>query len=152
MLRRHLAALAAITRYPSLSYRVRQYFSLGSGPLIIELRRALLCQADIVLCLVRIGTCHARRIAESLIGKAITIGPACRFVYDHNRSRPLVRTQAVIARVHDCSSVRRRTRLHTVLPEFRVGRTWDQLVARGVRRGDIKRAMKRGLITMTEAR
>jgi hypothetical protein len=48
--------------------------------------------------------------------------------------------------------VRRRTRLHACLSEFRVGRTLDQLRMRGVTRGDIKRAMRRGIIQMTEAR
>ena len=152
MLRRHLSALAAITRYPSLVYRVRQYFALGSRPLLIELRCAALCQADVVLALVRIGTKHARTIAESLIGRQITIGPACRFVYNHNRSTPLVRTQPTINRVLDLTNCRAKSRLARCVPEFRLGRTWDQLIARGVRRGDIKRAVRKGMFTMTEAR
>jgi hypothetical protein len=152
MLRRHLTAIAYITRFPSLTYRVRRYFSLGSGPLLIELRRAALHQADIVLCLLRIDTRMARRIAEALIGKPITIGPSCRFVYNFNRSSPLVRTQATICQVATFHNVRNRTRLHTCLPEFKVGRTMDQLLMRGVSKGDIKRAMRRGIISMTEAR
>lgn len=152
MLRRHLAALSAITRTPSLLYRVRQYFSLDSGPLLTALRRAALCQADIVLALIRIGTKRARVIAESLIGKPITIGPGCRLVYDHNRQLPLVRTQRTICRVADAPFARSKSRLHACLPFFQIGRTWDQLLARGVRRGDIRRAIRRGIITMTEAR
>jgi hypothetical protein len=152
MLRRHLVAISAITSHPSLAYRVRQYFALGSRPLLVELSRACLCHADIVLCLIRIGTKHARRIAESLIGKPITIGPACRFVYPSNRSSPLVKTQATIARVLENISVRRRTRLFMCMPEFKVGRTREQLLARGVSRGDIRRAVRRGIITMTEGR
>lgn len=105
-----------------------------------------------VLALVRIGTNRARQIAESLIGKPITVGPACRFVYNHNRSSPLVRTQQTIARVLDLTLCRAKSRLAACLPEFRVGRTLEQLLSRGVRRGDIKRAVRRGMIVMTEAR
>lgn len=152
MLRRHLAALAAITRTPSLVYRIRQYFALCDQPLLIALRRRGLCQADIVLALIRIGTRAARLVAEGLIGKQITIGPSCRFVYNHNRSSPLVRTQQTISRVLDLTACRAKSRLHACLPEFRVGRTIEQLLARGVRRGDIKRAVRRGMILMTEAR
>jgi hypothetical protein len=38
------------------------------------------------------------------------------------------------------------------MPEFKVGRTREQLLARGVSRGDIRRAVRRGIITMTEGR
>lgn len=152
MLRRHLVAISAITSTPSLVYRVRQYFSLGSGPLISELSRERLCHADIVLCLLRINTCRSRHLAESLVGRPITIGPSCCFRYPTNRSSPLVRTQATISRVLEAVAVRRRTRLHSCLPEFKVGRTREQLLARGVSRGDIRRAVRRGIIEMTEGR
>jgi hypothetical protein len=152
MLRRHLAALAAITKYPSLVYRVRQYFFLDSSPLLVALRRAGLCQADVVLALSRIGTRAARTIAEGLIGKSITIGPSCKFVYNYNRARPLIHTQPTISRVLDLSGCRAKSRLSLCLPHFQVGRTLEQLTARGVRRGDIKRAVRRGMIIMTEAK
>lgn len=149
MLRKYLTAIAAITHTPSLEYRVRRYFGLGSRPLIIELRQAELAHADIVLALLRFGTPRSRKIVESLMGKPITIGPACRLVWPDNRQLPLVRTQPTITSVNLDITVRRRTRLHTCLPEFRVGRTLDQLRMRGVSRGDIKRAVRRGVIQLT---
>ena len=152
MLRRYLVAIAAITIHPSLEYRVRRYFGLGSLPLLMELSRARLCHADIVLCLLRQNTRHSRRLVESLIGRPITIGPSCRLVWPDNRQVPLIRTQPTVSMVRDGVLVRRKTRLALCLPEFKVGRTRDQLLMRGVTIGDIKRAVRRGIITMTEAR
>lgn len=149
MLRKYLVAIAAISSTPALSYRVRQYFGLGSRPLIIELRHAELSHADIVLCLLRINTERARTIIASLMGKPITIGPACRLVWPDNRQSPIVRSQPTVTRVNLDIVVRRRTRLHACLPEFRIGRTLDQLRMRGVSRGDIKRAVRKGVIVMT---
>lgn len=148
VLRRHLCALAAIMRTPALEYRVRQYFALGSGPFLVELKRAGLCHADIVLCLLRINTQRSREIVEALIQKPITVGPACRFVWPDNRQTPRVRRQPKITWV--CSDVlpRRGTRLYSRFPEFRVGRSLQQLQLRGITRGDVKRAIRGGFIKM----
>jgi hypothetical protein len=152
MLRKHLPAIAAIHATPALSYRVRQYFGLGPRHLITECREHELCHADIVLCLIRINTPRALQIVTSLLGKPITIGPACRLTWPDNRQLPLVRTQPTICAVHQDIVVRRRTRLHSCLSEFKIGRTWDQLLQRGVRRADIRRAVRKGIIQLAEAR
>ena len=148
MLKRHLPALAAIDQVPALSYRVRRYFELGSGLLIHELPRASLSQADIVLCLMSINTDRSRAIAESLVGKPITIYPACKLTWGFNKQTPSVSTQPTITYVKSLGEVplRRGTRLAMCYAEFKRGRTLQQLQMRGVSRGDIRRAMKRGWI------
>ena len=148
MLRRHLAAIAAITTTPSLEYRVRRYFALDSSPLIASVRHAGLSQADIVLCLTRINTPRARIIAESLIGKPITIGPACRLSWGYNKQAPTVGTQPVVTWVASSVPLRRGTRLALTFPEFKCGRTKQQLQMRGVSNGDIRRVIKRGWVRM----
>jgi hypothetical protein len=148
MLRRHLAAIAAITRTPALEYRVRRYFALSNRPLIAACRRAGLSQADLVLCLVRMGSPRARIIAESLIGRPIHVAPACRLTWAYNKQQPSVRRQPVITHVQEQVPLRRGTRLALSFPECRRGRTLEQLQQRGVSKGDIRRMMRRGWITV----
>lgn len=149
MLRRHLPAIAAMDRTPSLSYRVRQYFGLGSRPLIRECTH--LSQADIVLCLLTINSQRAREIIGSLVGKPITVAPACRLQWGFNKQSPSVSRQPVITWVKDACEVplRRGTRLALSYPEFKCGRTLQQLRQRGVSRGDLRRAMQRGWIRVS---
>lgn len=146
MLRRHLPAIATIVRVPALEYRVRRYFGLGSGPLLVELRRAGLCQADIVLCLLRAGTPRSREIIEKIVGRPITVAAACRLVWNHNSQAPTVRRQPIITWVCSDATLRRGTRIAAAFTEFRVGRTLEQLRVRGVSKGDLRRAMRRGWI------
>lgn len=149
MLRRHFPAIAAIDNAPALAYRVRQYFALPSGPLIRTTRG--LSQADLVICLLSINTQRARDIVATLIGKPITVAPACRFHWSFNRQRPTVGRQPVITWVEDCANVplRRGTRLALSYPEFKCGRTLQQLRQRGVSRGDVRRALQRGWIRVS---
>lgn len=154
MLRRHLSAIAAIDAVPALSYRVRRYFELGSRLLIHELSSASLSQADVVLCLMSFNTDKARSIAESLIGKSIEILPSCRLNWSFNKQLPSVSTQPTITHVKSMGEVplRRGTRLALCYAEFKRGRTLQQLQMRGVSRGDIRRAMKRGWIKVVGVR
>jgi hypothetical protein len=124
MLRRHLPALAAITRWPAMEYRVRQYFNLGSGPFLVELRRAGLCQADLVLCLIRMNTSLSRKLVEQIVGKPITVGAACLLTWNRNSQSPSIKRQPIITWV--CSDA--------------------PLRMRGVSKGDLRRAMRRGWI------
>lgn len=149
-LRKHLQGLALITRIPALEYRVRQYFALGSDHLFVELRLAGLHQADVVLALMRIGTNAARRIAESLIGRSITVAPACKFLWRVNGALPSVGRQPMITWVTPKFPALRASKLAKVVCEFRVGRTLEQLRNRGVTRWDIRRAAARGWIHVTE--
>jgi hypothetical protein len=130
-------------------YRVRRYFSLDSGHLFRALRRKKLGQADLVMALMKIGTDAARRITECLIGRSIAIGPACLLKWSHNTERPTIGRQPVITRViAHRPKIKARSRLAQVFDEFRVGRTRAQLLSRGVSRGDIRRAQKRGWIQL----
>jgi hypothetical protein len=147
-IRKHLQSIALIARTPALLYRVRTYFGLGAGHLFRELRLRRLGQADIVLCLLRIGTRLARRAVEALVGRPIIVAPACRFTYRVNGARPTVGRQPVITRVEPMPVLRKSTRIAECYKEFRVGRTRDQLLARGVSRGDIARAVRRGWIAL----
>lgn len=127
---------------------MRQYFRLGGEPFLQALRRAGLGQADIVLCMMRINTRRSREIAEALIGRPITVAQACRLTWQSNTQRPTVRRQPVITWICPDVSIRRRTRLAAAFQEFRVGRTREQLMSRGVSRGDLRRAIRRGWIRM----
>lgn len=154
MLRRHLPALAAIEATPALAYRVRRYFNLRPGLLIHALPRAGYSQADIVLCLMSINSERSRRIAESLIGRPIAVLPSCKLTWSFNKQTPSVSTQPTIVSVKSLGEVplRRGTRLAMCYAEFKRGRTLQQLQMRGVSRGDIRRAMKRGWITVVGVR
>lgn len=147
-LRRHLQSIALIDRVPALEYRVRRYFELGSRNLFVELRDARLCQADIVLCLLRINTSTARRVVESLVGRPIVVSRACRLMWHINSQRPRVMRQPVITWVCPRNPCRNSTRIGASFAEFKVGRTRQQLLMRGVSRGDIRRAVRRGWIVM----
>jgi hypothetical protein len=147
-MRKHLQVIAAIDQMPALTYRVRQYFNLGSEPLILAALRADLCHADMVLCLMRIGTRRARQVAEWLMGHPITIAPPCQFL-DLVRGPPSIRPPTIL-RVNHQAQLRNSTRIGQTFCEFRVGRTKEQLLMRGVSRGDISRAVKRGWIEMTK--
>lgn len=149
-LRKHLQSIAAIDQNPALKYMVRTYFDLGSERLSVALRRAGLGQADLVLCLLRLRLPSARRMAESLIGHPITVAPAVKFTWRANGAAPTVGKQPVITWVMRDPPTRRSTRLDQCFAEFRVGRTRQQLLARGVSRGDIRRAARRGWIRMAE--
>jgi hypothetical protein len=127
---------------------VRQYFDLDTSPFIIACQRAGLSQADLVLCLMRINTNAARNIAEGLIGKEITVGPACLLRWAYNKQAPSISTQPVITFVQAHPLLRKKSRLDLAYREFKCGRTLQQLRARGITRGDLRRAMKQGIIKM----
>lgn len=140
-LRRHLQTIALVERIPAILYRVRRYFSLPCAPLALCLRRAALGQADLVLCLLKIGTGTARRFVERLIGKPITRAVApprepCVYL-----STPVQRVVRVLP-----NPCRLSTRFHCNYELFRVGRTVEQLLARGVTRREIRLARRRGWI------
>jgi hypothetical protein len=150
-LRRHLSIIAFIDhRRPVLAHRLRVYFKLPPGRLIYTIPAAGLCQADVVLALIRFGSERAREIAELMIGKPITICPSCLLRYSYNHARPRVSLQPVITWVLPNPPLRQSTKIAHCYSEFRVGRTREQLLYRGVSRGDIRRAVRRGWIKMSE--
>lgn len=147
-LRRHLQTIAVLARRPALLYRVRRYFALSSIPLALALRQRKLGQADLVLCLLRIGTRVAREFVERLIGKPINVSRPAELVYRHNTSAParVARVPRIISVIRE-NPCRRSTRFYNNFFHFRVGRTLAQLVARGVTRRELRLAQRRGWIT-----
>lgn len=150
MLRKHLAAVAKIDRNPALKYRVQRYFDLDRGHLFRALQGY--SQADLVLAMMRINTPLSRSIAESLVGRPITVGPACKFTWSFNKQTPSVGRQPVV--VYVCpeteTTIKKRSRLAMIYHEFKPGRTKEQLLRRGVRPGDIRRAVSRGLVRIAQ--
>jgi hypothetical protein len=144
LLRKHLQSLSVIDQTPALNYRVRRYFQLGTAHLFRELRSRGLGQADIVLCMIHLNTEWARRVVSVLIGKPIEIGPPC--LRDYHVPPPMMPRPPVIDWVMPNIPVRNSTRLGDSVIEFRVGRTREQILQRGVSRADWDRALRRGWI------
>lgn len=131
---------------------------LGEGPgrarsrdwLFDRLSRTGHDQADLVLCLLRLGE---TRHVERLMGHRITRCP-CAY-----RWRPLPgltrdNTEDTRRVTRVASEFRLKSGRVAWLPRyqnFRVGASVAQLLRRGVRRGDLKRAQKRGWIELSAA-
>ena len=153
MLRHH--ARTIVTMQPSLKAKVRAYFGL---PADVALTPAMyqrgLGQADLVLALLRIEHWNARFVIGLLVGKPITIGSPCLLHYRTNGLPTVVPSTDWDAR-----------RIASVIPDnprqpgtdaylrwhqYQAGRTIGQLRVRGVRRRDIRRALRQGWITLEE--
>lgn len=147
-LRRHLQTVALVERAPAVLYRIRRYFALPSIPLALALRRRRLGQADLVLCLLKIGTRRARQFVERLIGKPIRVSRPAELHYRSNGAQPRIARVPRITSVVRENPCRRSTRFWSSFWEFRVGRTVAQLLARGVRRRELRLAVRRGWIVM----
>ncbi len=148
--RKHLQTVALINRDRVLRARVRLYFRLRPGTLGPLLRRAGLGQADLVLCLLRLGEL---RWAEILVGKPIVYGPSFRTVLSQTgkKNQRVDRSPRVVF-VQPHNPRKTCTRAHDRFEHFRVGRTEQQLRVRGVTRKDIRKALKWGWIRMEEVR
>lgn len=142
-LRKHLQTIAVISQIPVLLYRVRRYFRLPSITLSVALRRAGLGQADLVICLLRIGTARSRKFVERLIGKPISV------IHREIYQRTVVALERVaprVAWVTPENPCRRSTHFHAIFPLFRPGRTIAQLLMQGVRRREVRLATRRGWV------
>lgn len=109
-------------------------------------------QADLALCLLRINTRASLALTERLVGRKITrCPPQLREHQSPTRQPDQVREgdDRRIARVTrvscpwrpSCSSARE-------WREFRVGRSVRQLLARGVKRRHVRRALRKGWIVL----
>lgn len=148
-LRRHLQTVALVERVPALLYRVRRYFLLPSIPLALAMRRARLGQADLVLCLLRIGTQTARAFVERLIGRPIQVSRPIELHYRRaNDSAPRIVRVPRITHVVPVNPCRKSTRFWSHFSLFKVGRTIAQLIARGVTRREVRLAQRRGWIVV----
>lgn len=149
-LRRHMPVIAHLDhRYPALAYRLRVYFDLPArARLVPSLSSSSLCQADLVLALLRFGTPASRVVAERLVGRPITVCPSCLRRRLSSLTAASSSSSPAITYVLRDPPLRNSTRLQSCYSEFRVGRTRQQLISRGVSRGDIRRCIRRGWIRM----
>lgn len=130
---------------------ILDYFKLPHlrDPLTDILMSVNLGQADLVLCLLRINTREALRLAERVVGKRITICPPClRFA----RARPPRalpgKDERVITWVGENKFNGGRAHRFSLL---RPGMLLSQYVARGGRKRDVRVALSRGLVRVEMA-
>ena len=166
MLERHEKTVRAIektTRVQMISYFVSYGLLPGDVPGVSffdTLQRARLCQADLVLCLLRLNTPRALRHAAKLVGRPITHCPPC--LRQLGRRPRAVAAQLpddrVVIRVRPPAPVERGKRrllcspMYDRLAKARVGATVAQLVARGITRRDLRIATRRGYLEIGERR
>jgi hypothetical protein len=151
MLKPHRRALARVS--PDLRRSVLLYFQLPllRDPIDSILESMGYGQADLVLALLRVNTSEARRLAERVIGRKITVCPPClRF-----SRRPAPRASlSVNHHDHVVTWVgenefqgARRSRFARLRP----GMTFSQYITRGGNRRDLRVAASRGLIKIRSA-
>jgi hypothetical protein len=145
LLRLHLRTLRYISAHSPTYSALRHYFHVPPRvPLIDHLSETDHGQADVVLALLRLNTPDSLRFAEIMVGHAIVRCPPC--LLGRNRQAPR-RPQWIITQVaRDNPRVEPLARLR--FNEFRVGRTEEQLLARGILRREISWLKKRGWITV----
>lgn len=156
MLRKHAAVIGRINNDPQIKSKILQYFGIVRSPeyLTPVLYQRGLGQADLVLCLLRIGGARARVYVEQLIGHSITIGPPCLLLYRTNgKPRPAHQRAAddrkVIFVVPGNPRVSN-TGAALRWNEVKLGKTVSQLRSRGVWKRDIRIALKRGWIKLED--
>lgn len=126
----------ALARYFHMSWTPRKLWTC--------LQAYGLCQADIVLALLRMDLI---RDAERLAGFPITRCPPCL----RSTSLPVTRSEiapAPVIRAVVPNPRATNTEAHARFCEFRVGRTIEQCHARGVRRRDVRLALRMNWITL----
>lgn len=140
--------------------RVSRYFGLRRAPggsLHDALNQRGLSQADLVLCLLRLNAPAALRLAERLVGRPITRCPSSlllgwRWLRAERRNRRAGDDRLVtIVYVPDPELVLPGGGLARRLSEVRAGMSVAQLVARGLRRRDIRLAVRRGVFELEVA-
>lgn len=145
----------ATSRVPALlRLRVLNYFGLPNlrGNLAAMLHERGLCQADLVLCLLRIGggDRDARTLIARLVGHPILVCPPCLRGWKRPPRSRMDRGDLVITWVGKnkfLNSTGRRERFAMLRP----GMTLSQYRARGGRRRDIREALRNGTVRVREA-
>lgn len=150
---RHSAAMRTLARDVQAKAYLLHYFQLrpmARESLASALERRGLGQADVVLALLRARLVPgARAHVEALIGHGIQVGPPCLLYYRTNGpprvKRVVVRVTAVVPENPRTEPLARRR-----FEEFRVGRTEEQLMARGITRRELTWVRKQGWVSMQE--
>jgi hypothetical protein len=151
--------IAMINRDRKTSYLLRDYFDLPrSTSLMPALLSRGLGQADLVLALLRLRdqrTPYARIFSayvELLVGHPIVHGPSCLLkTMDSGRSK-ITRSADDRRIVYVCPTNPRQpgTDAHLRWCQYQVGRTLGQLYVRGVRKRDVRRALRKSWIRVEE--
>ena len=146
-----------------ISYFVGHGLVRGDVPgasFVDVLRRAGLNQADVVLCLLRLDTRQSLALASRLVGRPVTYCPPmlamARGPRPVGRRADLKDDRVVLnvvpPSVKDSRSSRRllSAPIYERLSAIKVGMRVSQLYARGVRQKDIRIALRRGYVTLSE--
>jgi len=158
-MRQHTATLVLIQRDQLTAYLIRDYFDL---PRTENLMSALLSrhlgQADLVLALLRIRDHSSKdwrnvlsHYIRRLVGKPIKICTPCLLKYRMNGT-PSCTYRDPSPRITFVTSRNPRDPTSQAFlrwPDFKVGRTLNQLRVRGHKRRDIKHAIAQGWIQVT---
>lgn len=125
----------------------------GCSRLCDALLASRLMQADVVLCALRLNTSASLRLAEHLVGRPITRCPSMLMRWTtpikHSRREGDDRRVTHVRRPEAVQRGRRRLlrcSLYDRIARARVGMDVHTLLARGLRRRDIRIALKRGYL------
>jgi hypothetical protein len=120
------------------------------------LERARLCQADAVLCCLRLNTDRSLRLAERLVGKPILRCPPMLMRWQTPvRATRLGGDDRIVTRVRRPQAKERGRRrllgaaMYDRLARARVGMSVTCLLGRGLRRKDLRIATKRGYLELS---
>jgi hypothetical protein len=157
----HYSSVAALAADPQLKNLVRRQLGLPSTTALLPAMAAQgLCQAELVLCLLRLRDAHAalRRPVEdhiaALVGHPIQVGTPCLLGLRAS-SRPLCQRADPTPRLLWVAPENPRkpgTKAWLRWREYRVGRSVAQLKCRGIGAKDIRLCKTCGWIRLEEVR
>lgn len=155
MLRKHASTIATFPG--SLRDMIKRYFNIPLGTALVPgMYQRGLGQADLVLALLRVTHWDARHRICLLIGKQITVATPCLLYYRTNGHPTQVPSTTYddrkITFVVADNPRQNGTEAALRWPLFQVGRTVGQLRVRGVKKRDLRRAVRMGWIKLEESR
>jgi hypothetical protein len=143
----NMVTVARINRNKSVSLRVRRYFKMNPDEVLwYGLRTRGLWQADLVLCLLRLGCKQSRDHIAELIGHPITVCPA------QKRSIPILMKEKKSRVTYVIKNNPRypNTGAYERFQIFRAGRTVEECFSRGITPRDYRQAVRHGWIQVKE--
>lgn len=143
----NMVTVARINRDRNVTLRIKRYFGAPltpeeDQPLWYFMKEYDLWQADLVLCLLRLGDQRSRDWIAELIGHPITVCPPAR------RGTPILikEKKARIRWVTKTNPRYPNTGAYERFTIFRPGRTVDECFSRGITPRDYRQAIRRGWI------
>ena len=156
--RETLARARGRLRVEIVRYMVEQGLVEGDVPgssFYDVLEGAGLMQADVVLAALRINTHSSLRLAEALVGKRILRCPPCLRGYKQAARAKREGDDRVVTRVRRPSAKERGRRrllgspLYDRIARAKVGMSVSHLIGRGLRRRDVRIAVRRGYVELS---